>query len=254
MILSARNQKKLEEVQKGLGVGSRAAVLPLDLEQLDTLPVACATAEKLFGRVDILVNNGGISTRALARETALTVDERLMRVNHLAQVALAKCVLPGMTARREGHIVTVSSVAGKIGANLRSAYSASKFAVLGFFDALRMEELEHGISITNVLPGSVQTDVCKNALDGNGRPLGASDDEIDNGLTVSRTASLVTGAVWMRLDEVWIAKNPQLLFLYLMQYCPTCARGLQKLLAKKMELKTMAAIERNKKATKAKET
>jgi len=245
VILSARREGVLQQVKASLP--TECVVLPLDLEELATIDSKCKEALAAFGHIDILVNNGGISTRALARESPLEVDERLMRLNFIAQVAITKGVLPAMIARKSGHIVNISSVAGKLGANLRSAYCASKFAMIGFFDALRMEELENNIRVTNICPGSVQTDVSRNALGSDGKPLGGSDDNIENGLSVERVAKLITAATWAGLDECWMAKHPELLFVYLMQYAPTVARSIQRKTAKKMEEKTMASIARHKK-------
>jgi len=249
IILSARREAVLEAVKRELADAGQGvhAVLPLDLEDLESLPDKCAKAVAAFGRVDILVNNGGISTRALARDSSLDVDQRLMNINYMAQVAIAKGVLPGMIARKSGHIVNIASLAGKIGSNLRSAYCGSKFALLGFFDALRMEELDNNIHVTNICPGSVQTDVAKNALGANGEPIGASDGNIEAGVLVERAASLIVAAAWAQLDESWIAKHPELFFVYLMQYFPVIGRQIQRKKAKQLQEETLASIERNKK-------
>jgi short-subunit dehydrogenase len=195
LILSSRNKDKLEAVKSQLPAGAQAVVIPLDLYDLDSLPAKVALAVQAFGTVDVLVNNGGISTRALATEAAFEVIEKVNRVDYLGQIRLTTSLLPTFIAQKSGHIINISSIAGKFGVPLRSAYSAAKSALLLWMDSLRAEASaqEHGIHITNVrlsspyhdvwivqacvfvrlltascewqvCPGSVQTKVSENAL------------------------------------------------------------------------------------------
>lgn len=148
-----------------------------------------------------------------------------MRVNHFAPVILTKAVLPTMPD--DGHIVNVSSVAGKLGSPLRTSYSASKFAIIGFMDALRAEFRAEGvgIAVTNICPGPVHTNVGASALTVGGRKYGHNFDKADaRVMELPRAVDLVMAAIWHRLDEVWISRQPVLLATYLSQYAPTLAR------------------------------
>jgi len=223
LILSARRADALEDVVKELAQslaqsGGEARALPLDLADLDALPGKADAAIAMFGGVDVLVNNGGYSSRALAQDTeGIKEEDAMMKVNFLSYVALAKAVAPSMRARKGGHIINVSSIAGKVGVPLRTMYCAAKHAVIGWFDAFRAEEagfFRSGIAVTNVCPGSVKTDVARNAVTADGSRLGHSDPNIESGLEVSFVCDRILAAAAAGLDEVWIGKAKELSVLY----------------------------------------
>jgi len=227
VILSARRERVLNEVAAELKAfsanGSDVRVLPVDLDDLESLEAKTQEAIKCFGVVDILVNNGGYTSRALARETKdIDTDVKMMRVNFLSYVALTKSLIPFMCERKQGHIVNISSVAGKCGAPLRTLYCGAKHAIMGWFDAFRVEEaaFRSGIKVTNVCPGSIKTDVAINAVTADGGRRGYSDPNIEAGLDVAYTCDRILAAVHCGLDEVWIAKPMELSALYMNQYFP----------------------------------
>lgn len=170
-------------------------VLPLDLTDLNGLPDKVAEIEKIFGHIDILINNGGVSVRADILSTAMDVDIKVMLVNYFGSVALTKgrtkkkepsfvqfvsfmhfvfaAALPTMIKRKEGRIVCVSSVQGKFSLPHRSAYSASKHAMQAFCDSLRAEVAEHNVKVLCVSPGYINTALSLNALTGTGRSYGS---------------------------------------------------------------------------------
>ena len=134
LVLSARRKEELLRVQQECRLGNdRALVLPLDLSDTTNIHTLTQQVIDRFGRIDVLVNNGGFSQRAYAQETPVDIDRKIMEVNFFGQVALTKSVLPFMLKQKSGHIVTISSITGKFGFYLRSAYSASKHALHGFF-------------------------------------------------------------------------------------------------------------------------
>merc|ERR1740123_827054 len=147
-----------------------------------------------------------------------------MNVNFLSCVALAKAVLPTMKKQKRGHIINISSLAGKYGVPLRTLYCGAKHALIGWFDALRAEEegfWQSGIVITNVCPGSVRTDVARNAVNAEGGRRGDSDPNIEAGLEVSFAVDRILASAHCGLMEVWIAKwNPELRATYVNQYAP----------------------------------
>lgn len=230
IILSARREKELEEVAKELkpaldASGGEVAILPIDLANLDEIPGKAAQAHKLFNQpVDVLVNNGGYSSRALARDVpGISEDKKMFDVNFFAWIALGKAVLPEKGSTRPVKIINISSIAGKLGNALRSMYCAAKAAVIFWFDALRVEEAgfwNHQVSICNVCPGSVQTDVAVNAVTQDGSKLGHTDPNIANGLKVDFVCDRILASAYCNLDEVWIAKWNELQAAYTAQYQP----------------------------------
>lgn len=140
-------------------------VLPLDLTDTRSHEAATKAVLQEFGKIDILVNNGGRSQRSLVLETNLDVFKELINLNYIGTVSLTKCVLPHMVERKQGKIVTVNSIAGIASTSLSSGYCASKHALRGFFNSLHGELGKYpGITLCNVYPGPVQSDIVKNAL------------------------------------------------------------------------------------------
>ncbi|MDO7743029.1 MAG: SDR family NAD(P)-dependent oxidoreductase, partial [Pedobacter sp.] len=123
LIISARNRDELFRVKMNCKNQINVHVLSLDLEDTDQLADKAAAAEKIFGQIDLLINSGGITQRALALETAIEVEKKIMNINFWGTVALSKAVLPGMIAKGTGKITCISSVVGKFGTPQRSAYA-----------------------------------------------------------------------------------------------------------------------------------
>jgi len=184
LILSSRN---IDELNKTAEIckknGANCFILSLDLSNPDNIKSAFDIVQKKFNKIDILINNGGISQRSLAEDTSIKVDEQIIKINYLGTVALTKALLPHFIERRAGRFVVVTSVTGKIGTPLRSTYAASKHALHGFFDSLRAEVYKYNIKVTLICPGFVQTNVSKNALTGTGKPQNIMDKAIQNGVT-----------------------------------------------------------------------
>lgn len=248
VILSARREETLNEVAQELqvlfppGGAGETRVLALDLEDLGSLQEKVDKAISAFGCVDILFNNGGISSRALAREMkGLSLEAKMMSTNFLSHVQLAKALIPSMRERGGGRFVNISSVTGKVGVPLRTSYCGSKHAIMGYFDALRMEEVafKSGIGVTNVCPGSVRTPLPYSALLADGSRLGTTDPNIEKGLDVGMTCERILAAVHCGIDEAWIAPRKELLFCYLGQYLPTLFKALGEKIALKIIAETM---------------
>jgi short-subunit dehydrogenase len=183
VILSARREEELKRVfvQNG-GDTERMHILPLDLCQHNTLQQATIKALNWHKKIDILVNNGGVSQRAFAHQTHLEVEKRLFDVNYFGTIELTRLVLPHMIQRGSGHIIVVSSVLGKLSVPLRSSYCASKHALHGYFDALRAEVHQAGINVVMVCPGYISTQVSVNALSADGTPHARMDSTQAKGM------------------------------------------------------------------------
>jgi dehydrogenase/reductase SDR family member 7B len=219
VILSGRQTDALERV--AANAPQRALVLPFEATHWDALPDVVDSAWKWRGAIDVLVNNAGISQRSLAIDTQLPVYRTLMEVDYLAPVALTQIVLPRMIDRGSGHIVAVSSVAGKVGVPLRTGYCGAKHAVVGYFSALRAEiEAAYGIAVTVVVPGSVKTPIAINAVEGNGERRGRSDPNIDHGIDVTVAANSILDGIAQQCREVVVADGIEAVALQLMRDTP----------------------------------
>ena len=208
VILSSRRKNELERVGGMLKGGlDKHIVLPLDLANSENLSNALAVYHEDLKHVDILINNGGISQRSFFVDTDLSVFRNLMEINYLGTVALTKYVLPTMLENKRGTIVSISSVAGKVGSKLRTAYSGSKFAVVGFMDCLRAEVSGNGIQCLTVCPGSINTQLAINALDGEGNAQNRNDKSIINGMKAEDCAKEIIKTINAGKDEVVIGKG-----------------------------------------------
>jgi dehydrogenase/reductase SDR family member 7B len=221
LILSARNETELQRVAAAAlqaGAGS-VLVRRLDLGQHADIPEIVREVLNQVGKVDILVNNGGVSQRSLALETALEVDKKLMDVNYFGTVALTKAVLPNMLTHQLGHIVTITSLTGKFGTAYRSSYAAAKHALHGFFDSLRAELGDTPIKVTLICPGFVRTNVSVNALTGTGAQLGTMDDATDKGMPPERLAQKILRAIEIGKEEAYFG-GKEVLAVYLKRLFP----------------------------------
>jgi short-subunit dehydrogenase len=194
IIVSARNAAALLALQTKYGE-SRICVVPMDLGSQSSVQQAARLALAWKKRVDILFNNGGISQRSEGVETSDAVLRQIMEVNFFANVSLTQAVLPGMISRRQGHIVVTSSLMGKWGFYLRSAYGASKHALHGYYDSLRMEVEAKGILVTLLTPGFVATEISKHALVGDGTVSGDMDLNQAQGISASECAARILKGV-----------------------------------------------------------
>lgn len=220
LLLSARNEAALRDVRAACKYIDKVQIVPLNLEEHTSIRQKVAEAIAHFGRIDVLVNNGGISQRSLAVETSLVVDKKIMDVNYLGTVALTKALLPHFIQNKRGQFVVTSSIVGKIGTPLRSSYAASKHAVHGFFDSLRAEIYKYNISVTIVCPGFVNTNVSINALTGDGSPQEKMDIATKNGMNPNRFAKHMMRAILNEKEEVYIAGFREKLGVYLKRYYP----------------------------------
>lgn len=221
LILSARRKEELERVKGNCVSQSQpnVRILPLDLEQPLTLQLSTEAAIQIFGHIDILVNNGGISQRSLAAETSLDVDRRLMEVNYFGTIALTKYLLPHFVKRKQGRYVIVTSVTGKFGSAYRSGYAASKHALHGFFDAIRAEHFKDNIAVTMVCPGFVNTPLPLSALTADGSPLKKMDRANYEGKSPAWCAQKIVRAIESNKEEIYPGGR-EVLAVYIKRFWP----------------------------------
>ncbi|MEP7340525.1 MAG: SDR family oxidoreductase [Acidobacteriota bacterium] len=220
LILSGRREAELERVKRGCaGAPESVFVLPLDLTQFETFGEKTKQAEARFGRVDILVNNGGITHRSLVAESSVEVELAVMNTNYFGSILLTKAVLPGMLAARSGHLVVVSSLMGYLDTPMRSAYAASKHALQGYFDSLRAEVWRQNVKVTLICPGFVKTAISVNALTADGSKHGRTDRTQEKGLSAEKCAAKTLDAIARGKDEVLIG-GMEILAVYAKRFLP----------------------------------
>ncbi|MCH8542989.1 MAG: SDR family oxidoreductase [Alcanivorax sp.] len=204
LVLSARREDELERVRASLEHPERHLVLPLDLTDSDSFAAAVEQVLASCQRIDMLVNNGGISQRSKVIDTDLAVDRRVMEVNYFGAIGLTKAVLPAMRSAGGGQIMVISSLVGELPTPMRSAYCASKHALHGWFEALRAEEYDQNIHILMVMPGFIRTNVSINAITADGSAHGVMDDHQAAGLDVDVCAGRILRAVQRGREQVII--------------------------------------------------
>jgi dehydrogenase/reductase SDR family protein 7 len=224
VVLSARREEELRRVKalcisRGLDSDS-VLVLPLDVTKQDSMPSAVQQISDTYGRIDMLINNAGISQRSLCVDTNMSVYQQIFDVDVLGQIALTKSVLPLMIDQGSGHIAITSSVAGKIGVAQRTGYCAAKHAVMGFYDALRAEVARQGIRVTTITPGFIQTNISVNALKGDGSEFGTTDKNIAGGMDVTRCAEVIIKGFRKGIPEIAVGKGIEMKALWLKRFFP----------------------------------
>jgi dehydrogenase/reductase SDR family protein 7B len=213
LILSSRRPEELERVRLACERPDDHIVAPLDLARSETFPGVVADALARCGHIDVLLNNGGVSQRALAMDATLDIERSLMEVDYFGPVALTKAVLPAMRARRSGRIVVVSSVMGYVGTPGRSTYAAAKHALHGYFDSLRAEVYREGIGVTIVCPGYVKTAVSDNALGPRGEKHGKTDSTHQTGISAEKCAAVMVKAIAHGREEIYIGRENYVIYI-----------------------------------------
>ena len=220
LILTARNQEKLELVQKNcLAFTDSCMILPMDLTSTSELNEAVNKIIIKHKRIDILINNAGISQRSLAMETPLEIDRKIMEINFFSTIALTKLVLPIMNKQKSGYIGVISSISGKFGFPMRTAYSASKHALQGFFESLSTELNDSNIKVSIISPGRIKTNISYNAMTKDGTNYGRMDDGQANGMDVDVCANKIVRAIEKGKKDVLIGRK-EILLVYIHRYLP----------------------------------
>ncbi len=206
LILSARNENELNRVKENCSSPpENIYILPLDLTLSSDIRSKSIMAIARWEGIDYLINNAGIASRGQVVNTDMTVYRKVMETNFFGSIALTKEVLPSMINTKKGHIVVVSSMAGKLGSPLLSTYSSSKHALHGFFDTLRMEVKKEGIHITLIVPGFINTPILVNSMDEKGKVTGKNLKINENGMSSEKCAQKIIQAIKKTKREALIS-------------------------------------------------
>lgn len=210
LTLAARNTANLQAVARQCeSYGAQVLVQPTDVSVEAQCRTLIAEAVRRFDGIDALINNAGISAHALLEDVSaqdLNWYEQLMRINLWGSVWCTHAALPHLKASK-GAIVAVSSLAGLIGVPGRTAYSASKFAMTGFFEALRAELKPAGVSVTTAYPGVVATQIRNRGYNAKGVAAGVSGLKEDKAMSVQECARLIIHGMSQRQREVVMDKG-----------------------------------------------
>ena len=204
VVLSGRDEARLAEVAADCG---EALILAFDVRDEAALADATAKAIAWKGHVDIAFANAGISQRSRALNTAMQVYRDIIAVDLTAQIAFAQGLIGHMAGRGSGALGFISSIAGKVGVPMRTAYCAAKFGLAGYADALRGELSQTGVTVHTIYPGSVATNVSRNALTAEGTRRGKSDPAIDNGIPADVAARQMLDEIAAGTREIIVAEG-----------------------------------------------
>jgi len=246
LVLSARKEEDLlkvaAECQQAIAPGAFSSIsihcITGDLSDPASVDALAKQAlEKCNGKVDVLINNGGVSSRSRFVDTSWEVDQKCMQINFLSGAALAKAVVPGMVENNNksgGRILWISSVQGLMGIPNRSSYAASKFAVQGYCEALRAELASSGVTVHTVSPGYIRTNLSRSALTGDGGTHGVMDATTEQGAEPNELAASILDRVVVKGENDFIiaAGFSATVALWMRMLCPGI---LQKILVKRYE-------------------
>lgn len=220
VIMSSHEPDELARVKNEIGVSEcEPYVLPFDLSDSRAVEKAAKEVLQKFSRVDIFFSNGGVSTRSTAIEIPVALDRKVMEINYFSGIIITKILLPEMIQSGFGHIIATSSISGKFGFPLRSAYAASKHALHGFYESVWTELHNKGIRTTLVCPGRVRTNISMHALDKDGKEYGKMSKGQAEGIDPETCASKIMRAASLNKREVLIG-GKELIMPRLKQYFP----------------------------------
>lgn len=219
LIISSNDLSELERVTKNITPEISVVTAPFDLSETSAIQSIVSDCFEKTGRIDYLINIGGVSQRARIEETPLWLDRRIFEINYFGTIALTKAVLPYMISQKSGHIVATSSISGRFGFPLRSAYSASKQALHGFFETLYLENKENNIRASVLIPGRVQTKISVHALKPDGTEHGKMDDGQAKGITPEKAAKQIITGIRKNKREILVGSG-ELVMLHIRRYLP----------------------------------
>lgn len=235
LILSARKldalQELLAECQK-INANVKVHTLACDLGNAAQVKATAAKALAEIGdgttTIDVLINNGGVSSRSAFLDTDLSVDEKVMQINFLAGAAFCKAFIPGMVAQKQGKVIWISSVQGLMGIPNRSSYAASKFAVQGYTESMRAELKSRGVTVHTVSPGYIRTNLSNSAMTGDGTAYGKTDETTAAGADPTQVAvDILDRVVTSGQEDFTIAATfSAVVAIYLRTLCPGLLRSL----------------------------
>ncbi len=227
LILSARREDELKLVAANCSKGTPSEqtdpknilILPLDLEHTEGIEEKVNEVVQKFGRIDVLINNGGMGHRTKAVKTSTAIDRKIMEVNFFGTINLTKAVARIMQKQKAGKLVVISSIMGKYGMPLYSTYSASKHALYGYFESLRQELYNDNVKVLIVSPGFINTDVSTKLLREDGSAYGVKSDAQEKGMSAMACANGIVKAIKGNRNHKFVGKY-EIFSVYVKQFFP----------------------------------
>lgn len=220
VIASSNDPYGLERVKALCGNKSMMVhCIPFDLGDTSGIDKIVEQQISSLGRIDYLLNIGGISQRARIDETPMWLDRKIFEINYFGTIALTKAVLPFMVQQQAGYILATSSITGRFGFPLRSSYSASKQALHGFFETLYLENKKFNIKASIIIPGRVRTSISFHALDSEGKEHGKLDAGQAKGVLPQQAAETIIRGIIGNKREILVGKN-ELIMLHIRRCFP----------------------------------
>lgn len=220
LVITGRNETNLEETFQWLtNKGIEVLSVTSDVAVKDDCKQIIDETIAKYGKVDVLINNAGISMRAILNDTELSVIEQVMQINFFGTLYCTKYALPYLL-KSKGSVVGISSIAGFVGLPGRTGYSASKFAMHGFLEALRTENLKTGLHVMIACPGFTASNIRNTALSANGSTQGESPREEDKMMTAEEVAEHIYKGVINRKRKVVLTTQGKLV-VFLSKFFPS---------------------------------
>jgi dehydrogenase/reductase SDR family protein 7B len=220
VVISARREDELKRVANNCKTDSKNIfILPLDLEHTDSIEEKVNQVILKFGRIDVLINNGGMGQRGKGINTATEVDRRVMEVNFFGTINLSKAVAKVMQQQKSGKLVVITSIMGKYGMPLYTTYAASKHALYGYFESLRQELYADNVKVLIVAPGFINTDVSTKLLTETGKQYGIKSDAQEKGMSAMDCAKGIVSAIKGNRNHKYVG-GYELFSVIVKQYFP----------------------------------
>ena len=220
LILSGRDEEALRQTAASCEKnGCSTIIVPFDLADESSIKNAVQSIVENGIIPHCLYLFGGISQRSLAQVTPVDIDRKIFEVNFFGTITLTKAILPLMIENGGGHIAVTSSIVGKFGFPWRSAYSASKHALHGFYESLRAENSKFNIRVSVIIPGRIRTAISINALEKNGAPHGKMDEGQAHGMDAEKCAKKIYNRLKKEKKEILVG-GKEVIMVYIRKYFP----------------------------------
>lgn len=220
VIASSNDERGLLRVKESAGrYSDNIYCVPFDLSETTGISDIVKERVERLGTIDYLLNIGGVSQRSRIDETPMWLDRKIFEINYFGTIALTKAILPYMIKQRSGHVLATSSISGRFGFPLRSAYSASKQALHGFFETLYLENKKFNIRSSVIIPGRVKTNISLHALDAEGREHGKMDSGQAAGITPEKAARIIIRGIVKNKREILVGSK-EMILLHIRRFFP----------------------------------
>lgn len=236
VILTARREDRLTELAAELNQNHsapRAKILPADLALIDAIPELAKKALALFGRIDVLFNNAGVSQRGFVADTSFEIEHAMIKIDLLSPIALTKAVLPHFISRKSGRILVTSSLMGDLELPGSATYSCVKHGINGYFYSLAFELESVGIFVQVLQPGFVKTEISESAITASGKLHGKMDATHSNAMTAAEFSKKVFSKI-ERGDTSIIVAGKEGLALYARRWIPSLYRMVVRMVVRRV--------------------